>query len=50
MQWLWNLILAFFDWLFARDRRQKEWGARFTNPPADKKGALPLDPGNSELR
>jgi len=50
MQWLLNLILAIFDRLFARARRQKEWDARFTQPPADKKGVLPLDPGKSELR
>lgn len=50
MEWLLNLFQAIFDRLFARTRRQKEWGARFTEPPADKKGVLSLDPGKSELR
>lgn len=34
---------------FARKKRDEEWAVRFTNQPTDRKGKLPLDPGNSEL-
>ena len=35
--------------LFRRKKRDEEWAARFTNPPASLDGKLPLDPGKSSL-
>lgn len=34
----------------SRKKRDAQWDARFTNPPADSSDALPLDPGRSDLR
>ncbi len=42
-------IAEFFRKAFTRKKREEEWAARFTNPPADNKNKLPLDPGNSNL-
>lgn len=42
----WQKLLSLFT---GRKRRDEEWAARFTNPPASRNGKLPLDPGKSEL-
>ncbi len=43
--WLKNLFAS----AVARKKQDEEWAARFTNPPADNKNKLPLDPGRSDL-
>ena len=35
--------------IFSRKKKDEQWAARFTNPPAKRDGKLPLDPGKSEL-
>lgn len=47
---IFSKLAEFFSKGLSRKKRDEEWAARFTNPPADpNRGRLPLDPGKSDL-